>query len=143
MRLTPHFTLDELTISETAARRGWDNIPPPDAMAALRHTALGLEGIRTLLGAPIIVTSGYRSPELNSAIGGSASSQHMRGEAADFICPGYGDPRNVVHRIVDSGLDYDQVIVEFERWVHVSFVRGGGRRHALVVDRSGTRPLLA
>lgn len=141
-RLSAHFTLAELTVSQAAARKGLDNTPPIEVMPALRLLALGLEGIRILLGAPIIVNSGYRSPAVNAAVGGSPTSQHMRGEAADIICPGFGSPRAVATRIVEAGIDYDQCIVEFGAWVHVSFVRHG-RRQALIIDHAGTRPMFA
>lgn len=137
--LSPHFSLAELTQSETAARRGIDNTPPPPVLAALARTALGLEGVRTLLGTPILVTSGYRSPALNKLVGGQRASQHLTGEAADFISPAFGTPATIVARIVAGGLAFDQVIVEFGRWVHISF-SGSNRRQALVIDSAGTRP---
>lgn len=143
MRLTPHFTLAEMVVSQTAARRGIDNTPPPEVIEALRRTALGLEAVRIRLAAPIIISSGYRSPELNAAVGGSPRSQHMSGEAVDFTCPGFGPPRQVVDALADSGIEFDQLIVEFDAWVHVSFVRQGARRHVLQIDRNGARPLYA
>ena len=141
--LSPHFTLDELTVSQTAARLGLDNDPPPEVLAALKRTALGLEAVRVRLGgAPILVSSGYRSPAVNAAVGGSPSSQHMRGEAVDFTSPRFGTPRQIVDALADSDVPYDQLILEFGRWVHISF-SALPRRHALVIDRSGTRPLMA
>lgn len=136
--LSPHFSLAELTQSDTAARRGLDNTPPPPVLAALRRTALGLEGVRTLLGTAILVTSGYRSQALNKLVGGQRNSQHLAGEAADFISPAFGPPAAIVTRIVGSGLAYDQVILEFNRWVHISF-SDKPRREALVIDAAGTR----
>lgn len=141
--LSPHFTLDELTFSQTAERLGLNNDPGPEVLAALKRTALGLEAVRVRLGgAPILVSSGYRSPPVNAAVGGSASSQHMRGEAVDFTAPRFGVPRQIVDALADSDVPYDQLILEFGRWVHISF-SGNPRRHALVIDRSGTRPLMA
>lgn len=139
MNLSPHFTLAELTASETAARRGIDNDPPPEVIERLKHTALGLEAVRIRLGAPIIVSSGYRSPDLNAAVGGSRNSDHTRGDAADFICPGFGGPSTIVSALKDSGIAFDQLIEEFGRWVHISFgprMRG----QVLRIDRNGTRP---
>lgn len=139
MNLSPHFTLAEMTVSETAARRGIDNDPPPDVVERLKHTALGLEAVRTRLGAPIVVSSGYRSPALNAAIGGAQNSDHTRGDAADFICPGFGAPSTIVSALKDSGIQFDQLIEEFGRWVHISFgprMRG----QVLRIDRNGTRP---
>lgn len=141
--LSPHFTLDELTVSQEAARRGIDNTPTGPALEALKRTAMGMEAVRMRLGgAPIIVSSGYRSPVVNAAVGGSRTSQHMTGEAADFTAPRFGTPRSIVDAIVDSDVPYDQVILEFGRWVHISFSHGP-RRQALVIDTAGTRPWLA
>ena len=121
MQLSPHFTLAELTVSQSAARLGIDNNPPPSVIKALERTALGLEGVRMLLGAPVLVSSGYRSPALNKAIGGAKNSQHMTGQAVDFICPGFGSPRQIVKTLDNSGMQFDQCILEFDRWVHLSF----------------------
>lgn len=139
--LSPHFTLAEFTASETAARRGIDNTPPPAVMAALLKTAQGMEAVRVRLGgAPITVSSGFRSLELNRAIGSRDTSQHVKGEACDFICPRFGTPRQVVDAIKDSGIEFDQLILEFNRWVHISFT-DKPRHQVLVIDRDGTRPL--
>lgn len=143
MKLSTHFDLSEFTLSQTAARQGIDNTPPADVIESLKRTAQGLEGIRILLGVPVIVSSGYRSPRLNAAVGGSKGSQHMTGEAADFTAPGFGAPRHVMDRIIDVGLEFDQCILEFATagagWVHISFAAAGNRRQALVIDKDGTR----
>ena len=120
MYLSTHFTLEELTASQEAIRKGIDNAPTPDVVTNLKRTALGLEQVRTRLGAPIIISSGYRSPALNAAVGGAKDSQHMIGEAADFICPGFGSPATVVSALMDSGIKFDQLIQE-GKWVHISF----------------------
>ena len=139
MNLSPHFTLAELTVSQTASRKGLDNTPPPDALANLKRTALGLEAVRIMLGAPISISSGYRSPAVNKAVGGAVNSQHLTGQAVDLICPGFGKPERVVKAILASGLKFDQVIVEFDAWVHLSF-SDTPRMQALIIDRKGTRP---
>lgn len=136
--LSPHFSLAELTASDTAARKGIDNTPPPAAMTALVRTAIGLEGVRALLGVPVLVSSGFRSRELNKLVGGQPLSQHTKGEAADFTAPLYGSPEKIATRLVKSALAFDQLIVEFDRWVHVSFT-ATPRRQALVIDKLGTR----
>ncbi len=120
-RWPPHFSLAELTVSETAERQGIDNTPPPAIVEKLRFTAHAMESVRDLLGVPVVVLSGYRSPELNRAVGGSANSQHMRGEACDFIASRYGPPLAICRAIVDSDLPFDQLIFE-GGWVHISFV---------------------
>jgi len=140
MNLTDHFTLEELTHSQTAARLGLDNEPPPDVVDALTRTAHGLEMVRVLLQAPILVSSGYRSPLVNRAVGGAANSQHILGEAADFTAPGFGPPEMIVRAIMRSTrpIPYDQLIVEYGRWVHISFSREP-RHQALVIDHDGAR----
>lgn len=148
--LSSHFSLDELTVSEMAARRGWGNTPNPDTLANLRSLAMILEDIRAALHAqtasvlPLIITSGYRSPVLNAAVGGSVMSRHTIGCAADFICPRFGSPLAVASAIAMRGIAFDQLIHEYGRWVHVGVVPIGSRRGprgmVLTIDRLGTRP---
>lgn len=142
-RLAPHFTLAELTVSETAARRGLDNTPGREALNSLAYTARCMEEVRTLLGGhPIIINSGYRAPAVNAAVGGVEESQHMRGEAVDFICPSFGGPQSIAIAVMNSPIEYDQLILEFGRWVHISFTRTRTpRRQAFVLDRTGRRPI--
>jgi zinc D-Ala-D-Ala carboxypeptidase len=126
--LTEHFTLDELVLSQTAARLGIDNTPPPDVVRNLRRLATVLEEVRTLLGAvPILVSSGYRSTALNKEIGGSKRSAHMEGLAADFTAPAFGTVMQVARTVAGSELAYDQVIHEYGRWVHLGLSRSGGK----------------
>jgi hypothetical protein len=120
MNLTEHFTLEELTFSQTAARHGIDNTPGDKALANLRGLANFLEVIRRIVGKPIIVTSGYRGPELNAVIGGSRTSAHMDGRAADIVSPSFGTPAELAERIAIEDIEFDQVILEFGRWVHVA-----------------------
>lgn len=141
MRLSPHFTLEELTVSQTAARRGIDNTPPADVIERLKRTALGLEAVRIRLAAPIIISSGYRCPELNAAVGSKPGSQHTTGEAVDFVCPGFGSPATVVSALQDAGIEFDQLIEEYGRWVHISF-SPRNRRQVLRIDGAGTRPFV-
>lgn len=121
MLLSPNFTLAQLVRSETAASRGIDNAPPPEVMDNLMRLARGLEQVQSLLGHALDVSSAYRCPELNSIVGGSPTSQHVLGQAADFDCPGFGTPLEVASAIASSDIRYDQVILEFARWVHISF----------------------
>lgn len=121
--LGPYFTLAELLRSDTAVRRGIDNVPKAAEMDNLRNIlAPGLTRVREVLGAPVFVTSGYRSPTLNQAIGGSANSQHSQGLAADFVAPAFGSPRAVVKYLLEheERVRWDQLIFE-GTWVHVSF----------------------
>lgn len=140
MMITPHFSLEELTATQ---HRGIDNTAPPEVVERLKQTALLLEQVRIRLGVPIIVSSGYRCPALNAAVGGVPNSQHLTGQAADFIAPGFGSPSTVMSALVDSGIEYDQIIVEFGRWVHISWAPQNRRHEALVIDQTGTRPFYA
>jgi zinc D-Ala-D-Ala carboxypeptidase len=138
-QLSPHFTLDELTHSQTAARRGMVNTPDEIALANMRDILCpGLEQIRKLLGRRLLISSGYRSMLVNAAVGGAPTSQHTIGLAADFTCPAYGSPLVVAHAIQASDIRFDQLIYEFDLWVHVSFSKNP-RRQVLTIDRRGTR----
>jgi hypothetical protein len=123
LQLSEHFHLSELSFSQTAARLGIDNNPPEWVVTNLKNAlAPGLEAARLLLGGrPILVSSGYRCPALNTRVGGSGKSKHMLGLAADVTCPGYGSPYDVAVALRDSSLQYDELILEFGRWVHVAF----------------------
>ena len=140
MNLSPHFTLEELTVSETAARKGISNVPDNDALMNLRRLALFLETVRDTIGKPIKVNSAYRAPEVNASVGGAKTSQHCLGLAADIRVPGM-TPDQVVRAIKSSGLVYDQLIREFDSWTHVSIPPKDAkpRKMALVIDKSGTR----
>lgn len=138
--LSPHFTLAELLQSETAARRRIDNSPSQAIVDNLTFLAGRLEVIRELLGnLPIIITSGYRCSALNVAVGGSKTSAHMSGLAADFICPAYGSPLDICRRLAERAgqLAFDQVIQEGS-WVHVGFAQAGRepRRQVLTAQFS-------
>jgi zinc D-Ala-D-Ala carboxypeptidase len=142
MRLSENFSLEELTASETAARKGIDNTPSEEVINNLKRLAAALQEVRALLNhRAILVSSGYRSPELNQAVGGSATSDHCKGLAADFICPSYGTPNDIVRAIAASGLSFKQVIREFDKWVHLAIEEEGQepRKQALIIDREGTR----
>ena len=126
------FTRSELTYSEVAKERGIDNTPTPEALAALDALMWNvLDPIRRMWGHPISVISGYRCPKLNAAVKGSATSQHMNGEAADITA---GDPiknKKLLDMIAQSAIPFDQSIDEKNyRWIHVSY-RPNGRRNIL------------
>ncbi len=106
---------------QSAAARGTiDNTPSAAIVENLRILAAGLETVRSLLAAPLIISSGYRCPALNALIGGAKKSQHMEGLAADFISPAAGTPAQVCQRIASSSLAFDQLIYEYT-WCHISF----------------------
>ena len=125
MQLTKHFDLAELTRSSVAQARGLSNEPPPELLPRLILTAEMLERIRSTLDAPVIVTSGYRSPQVNIAVGGATSSDHTQGHAADIVAPMFGTPYDIARRLAPlvSTLGIGQIILEGikgKRWVHVS-----------------------
>ena len=141
--MTPHFTLEELTASETAERNGWDNSPNEQELANLVRLAEFLEQVKEVLaGKPIMISSGLRTKKVNDAVGSKDTSQHRIRCAADFRVPGM-TPDEVVKAIVASGIEYDQVIREFDRWTHISIpnsINFSPRGQALIIDKAGTRP---
>ena len=118
--LSAHFTLEELVFSQTAARQHIDNSPSPDIVRNLTRLAAILEEVRDVLGgAPILVSSGYRSPVLNKAVGGAPDSYHKLGLAADFTAPKFGTVLQTARAVARSKIAYHKVIFEFGRWVHI------------------------
>lgn len=134
-----YFTISELCASTTARQRGIDNTPTAEARANLETLITQcLDPIRRIYGRPIIVTSGYRCPALNAAVGGSSTSQHLSGQAADLVPASGGDLNGIFRAAVSFG-DFDQLIIEqsgSSRWVHVSY--GPRHRHAILAYRNGT-----
>jgi hypothetical protein len=125
MKLSPNFSLEEMTVSETAARKGINNVPDEATITNLKQLCkYVLEPLRTLIGVPLLVTSGYRSPALNKAIGGAKNSQHILGQAADTHCNKY-TVEQLYQLVKKSGLPFDQLIQEFNSWVHISYVPNG------------------
>ena len=125
MQLTQHFTLAELTKSSTAERLELDNTPPPEVLPALTRTAEMLERIRSTLGVPVTVTSGYRAWAVNKAVGGVTTSDHAQGRAADIVAPRYGTPLQIARALAPlvEVLGIGQLIYErfgSTSWVHVS-----------------------
>jgi hypothetical protein len=141
MKLSPNFSLEELTFSQVASRRGMDNTPPDKVKDNLERLAFFLEQVRKVFNKPFLISSGYRSREVNESVGGSKTSQHCEGCAADFNVKGMS-PNAVVRAIVDANIPYDQVILEFDSWVHISVptVKGSPpRKQALIIDNNGKR----
>ena len=143
MNLSPHFTLEELTHSEVAARNGWDNSPTQEEISNLQRLAYLLEKVKEAVGGkPVMINSGFRSKQVNDAVGSKDSSQHRIGCAADIRVPGM-TPDEVTKAIIASGLPFQQVIREFDRWTHVAITTHESdvaARTALIIDKAGTRP---
>lgn len=132
-RITDAFTFGEFLHSATAVRHGLNNSPSATHLAnILGVLAPGMQRIRDELGVPVQITSGYRAPAVNRAVGGAPSSQHQLGLAADFIAPRFGSPRAIARHLQDrmESLRIDQLIFE-GTWVHVSFDPASPRHQAL------------
>lgn len=147
MKLTDNFSLHEFLVSGTAERLGIDNTPTDDVLISIRRTANLLQSIRDLFNRAIFITSGYRCAELNEAIGSNSDpnkgrvSAHVFGCAADFKVSGLS-PRHVVQTIIRSDIVFDQIICEYESWVHVAVsidAKDKPRKMALEIDKNGTR----
>jgi hypothetical protein len=140
MKLSEHLDLSEVTRSESAKRKGISNMPTEAHIANFKLLAEKIfEPIRTHFRCPIIISSGYRSKELNAAIGGSLTSQHCQGEAIDIDMD--GTPNGVTNRMVfdyiKDNLEFDQLIFEFgdkenPDWVHVSYESSGKQRKQIL-----------
>jgi len=146
-QLSPHFSLAEMTYSATAIQQGINNTPNNDQVAKLKELCeLTLEGIRTLCGDnPVNVSSGFRSQQLNAAIGGASNSAHMYGCAADFTIAGYGSPLQICQLVQKhmQALRVDQLIYERPSgvWVHVGIAIPPSttpRHQVLTITPSGT-----
>lgn len=142
MKLSKNFTLEELTFSITALNNGWNNTPNPEARAELSRLAVEvLQPIRDVWGKPIRVTSGYRMPRLNASVGGSPTSQHLLGQAADIQALNMVDNGKLffcIKKMIESGkLKVGQCIWEYgtktnPKWVHVSLPRIGKKNNQFV-----------
>lgn len=135
MQLTEHFTLSEFVRSETAANKHIDNTPSQEVVDNLRALCRNvLEPARVAFGSPIYITSGYRCPALNKAVGGKITSQHLRGEAADLQVKGVSNLKRLYNVIKEHGV-FDQLLFESNqagaKWIHVSYTSYSNRRQAI------------
>lgn len=140
-----YFTLEEMTASPTARRLGIDNTPTPDAVIALHNLVKEvLDPLREAWGAPIVVTSGYRCPKLNSCVGGVRMSQHCLGQAADIrtLSDRPSDNRKLRDLLIEIALPFDQLIDEFGcDWLHVSYREGRNRKERITAYRKNKKTL--
>lgn len=147
MKLSEHFTLEEMIVSEYAARNNLNNYPNESIISEMRRLAEFLEKIRLIFNSPISINSAYRSTKVNEAIGGQKSSQHCKGQAADIHIQGL-TPRQVCQKIIELDLPFDQLIQEYydpkkgSGWVHISIPEKEKppRKMALIIDKNGTKP---
>jgi uncharacterized protein YcbK (DUF882 family) len=144
-QLTANFSLEELTRSEAADRNGWDNTPNEQETANLKRLAGLLQQVKTAVGGkPVMINSGFRSKQVNDSVGSKDSSQHRIGCAADIRVPGM-KPREVVEACIAAKVPFDQIILEFDSWTHISAPNIDGaapRNSRLIIDKQGTRPFV-
>ena len=140
MRLSRNFMLREFVNSSTAARKGINNKPTEIHLANLKKLIDNvIQPLRDKIG-PIRITSGYRSPALNRAIGGSSRSQHSKGMAADiqFVRDNEMDNKVIFDTILEKELDFDQMINEFDyKWIHISYNQKKNRKQVLEAYKDG------
>ena len=142
MKLSSNFSLDELTFSNTASRLNIDNTPSYEVIENLKILALGLEEVRAVLeNNPINISSGFRCLTLNRKLNSKDSSQHVKGLAVDFTSRRFGSVAKVMETIANSDIQFDQLILEFDNWIHISFpVKGTKPRlQKLVINSKGVR----
>jgi uncharacterized protein YcbK (DUF882 family) len=144
MQLSPNFTLEELTRSEAAARNGWDNTPNEQELENLKRLAALLQEVKAAVGGkPVMINSGFRSKLVNDSVGSKDSSQHRLGCAADLRVAGM-TPRQVVEACIEAKVNFDQIILEFDAWTHISVPNApdaAPRGSKLIIDRQGVRQL--
>ena len=137
--MTPHFTLAELTHTD---HRTLDNTPTPGEVANLTRLAALLERVKIALGGkPVMVNSAFRSKAVNDAVGSKDTSQHRLGCAADIRVPGM-TPRQVVEACIAAKIEFDQIILEFDAWTHISIPNSADaipRNSRLIIDKTGVR----
>lgn len=142
MNLSENFTYDELTRSETAARHGFDNTPNEGEVDNLKRLAALLEEVKKAVGGKaVMINSGFRSKQTNDAVNSKDSSQHRLGCAADIRVPGM-TPRQVVEACIEAQVPFDQIILEFDSWTHISVANtpdAALRGQKLIIDKQGTR----
>lgn len=123
-----NFKLSELIHSDKANQYNINNMPDINSLDNLLDLIhFCLQPVRDKIGKPMIITSGFRCPEVNKLVGGKANSQHLKGQAADFIIKGM-TPQQIIFKIATMGIEYDQLINEYDKWVHISFNKGKNRK---------------
>ncbi len=126
-----NFKMSELIYSETAIKNNINNMPDINSLDNLLNLIYYcLQPARELLNAPMTITSGFRNPLVNRLVGGVNSSQHLYGQAADFIIKGM-TPNQIISIIKTSKIEFDQLINEYDKWVHISYNKGKNRREVL------------
>lgn len=139
--MSAHFTLQEFLHSNTALSNHIENLPAWENIDNLKHLADTMEKVRTILGSkPVTITSGFRAPNVNAAVGGVSNSAHLYGFACDFVVPSFGTPLTICKALEPhiAELDIDQLIHEFGDWVHLGLSASTPRHMAMTISNSGT-----
>ena len=124
---TLNFTMSELIYSDTAVKNNINNMPDINSLDCMLDLIVYcLQPLRDKLGLPMVITSGYRNSEVNKLVNGAKNSQHMKGQAVDFTVSGY-TPAQLVTLIKGYGIEFDQLINEYDSWVHISYVKGNNK----------------
>lgn len=132
--MTLNFKISELIHSDTALKNGIKNTPDTKSLDNMLELIVNcLQPIREKLGKPMICTSGFRNNALNKLVGGAQNSQHTKGQACDFVVNGM-TPMQVVEFIKNSGVEYDQLINEYNQWTHISYNKGNNRNQILTIS---------
>lgn len=141
MQLSKNLSLAEVVRSESAKRRGINNMPTAEHLENLKELALNVfQPIRDHFKVPIHISSGYRSRILNNAVNGAAKSQHCLGQAIDIDVDGTSITNKQVFDFIKDNLEFDQLINEFDySWVHVSFKKGSNKKQVLNAKRNGIK----
>ena len=122
-----NFTMSELIYSDTAVKNNINNMPDINSLDYMLDLIVYcLQPLRDKLGKPMTITSGYRNSEVNKLVNGAKNSQHMKGQAVDFTVSGY-TPAQLVTLIKGYGIEFDQLINEYDSWVHISYVKGNNK----------------
>lgn len=140
LKLSEHFTIAEAVYSDKAIELGIKNNPSKDVLWVMEKTANSMERVRAALGNNSIkVNSFYRSPAVNAAVGSKSTSQHLLGEAVDFICPAFGTPVEICRKLISLHelIRFDQLILEHS-WVHISFAIASGANRNQVISLLST-----
>lgn len=131
---TLNFKMSELIHSGTAVRNNINNMPDINSLdCMLDLITFVLQPLRQKIGKPMVINSGYRNSQVNKLVGGNPTSQHCKGQAVDFIINGM-KPASIIDFIKRSGIEYDQLINEYDKWVHISFVKGKNRKQCFKIS---------